>query len=316
MSGAEKVLVILNPIAGHGRSGKLMPALTDMLNRSGIEFRLTVTEHAGHAREIVATHDLGDFGIIAAMGGDGTFSEVVDGLLTRFPQGLPPHLKVAAIPSGTGNDFLGGSSLSTDWEGAVRGLEAPVVRRVDVLQVRDAASFRRYAANCFGIGFDALVTSKVTERGTGKIGPLGYMVEAFRGLVSFSPVEVRIERAGDVLGTYRDLWLLGITNSQQYGGGMRINPGARIDDGLFNYAFLHGVPRRNLVGLIFLARSGKHVGREGVVMDVARELSVDAPEGFPCHIDGDTAHVRYPVVVEALPGALPLVVPDVDRAKR
>jgi len=117
---------------------------------------------------------------------------------------------------------------------------------------------------------------------------------------------IGIDDAGPV---ERDrMWLLSVTSGEMYGGGMKVNPGAKIDDGLLNWAMLHGVPRRALFGLVFLVRSGKHVGKPGVLMGTAARLSVDAPEGFPCHVDGDTVRVTYPVTVRVLAGALPIVV--------
>jgi YegS/Rv2252/BmrU family lipid kinase len=308
MAASGRVLVILNPIAGYGRSGKLIPQVTERLRQNGIEFQIVLTERRGHAQELAATTDLDDFGVVASTGGDGTFSEVVNGLMARFGGRVPLGIKVAAIPMGTGNDFLWGSHLSTKWTDAVDALKNPVTHPVDVFEVTDAAGLHRYAANCVGIGFDAYVARRVAQLGTGKIGPLGYMVEAFRGLLHFNPEASKVQVSGGPAADCERMWLLAVTNSEKYGGGMQVCPGARFDDGLLNYALLHGVPRRNLVGLILLVRSGKHVGKPGVVMGSAAEVSVRVSQGFPCHVDGDTVDVTYPVTVKVLPGVLPFVV--------
>jgi diacylglycerol kinase (ATP) len=317
--GAGKVLVILNPVAGYGRSGKLRPLVEERLKAHGVDFEIVETDRRGHAVELAAAAATGGFGMVVAMGGDGTLSEVLHGLITS--QGspgsphLPPGLKVAVIPSGTGNDFLSGSNLLTNWEDAVGSLVDPVTRQVDVLQLTDASGFRRYVANSVGIGYDAYVAKRVAELGTQKIGSLSYMVEALRGLLYFNPAPARIA-SGDGPGKmYDGLWLFAVTNSEKFGGGMRVSPGARIDDGVLNYAFLHGVPRRSLVSLIFLVRSGKHAGKPGVVMDTADCVTIDVPEGFPCHVDGDTVDVKYPVSIRVLPGILPFVVGGAPAAR-
>lgn len=308
MAVSDKVLIILNPVAGHGKSGNLRPQVEERLRKNGVEFETILTERPGHAKELAATAHLNGFRVIAAMGGDGTLSEVVNGMFTRYDGRIPEDLKLAAIPSGTGNDFLGGSGISTEWEDAVDALAAPQFRRVDVLEVSDSNGFRRYAANCLGAGYDAYVTGKVTSRGTGKVGPLGYMVEALRGLFVFSPAGMKVSVSGGPATHYDRVWLFSITNSEKYGGGMKVNPGAKIDDGRLNYAMLHSVPRRNLFSLVFLVRSGKHAGKPGVLMDTATGIELDAPQGFPCHVDGDTVRVTYPVTVKVLAGALPFVV--------
>ena len=308
MSASNKVLIIHNPIAGHGRSAKILPQVKERLTQSGIDFRVMVTERRGHAEELAKAADFDGFGIVASMGGDGTLSEVVNGLMVRFGGSIPRDLKVAVIPSGTGNDLLGGSGLPLEWENWVDVLRYPVTRPVDVFRVTDSGGFSRYAVNCFGIGFDAYVTRRVTQLGTAKIGPLSYMVEALRGLLHFDPRPCTVSPEGLPSQRHEKMWLLGVVNSKQYGGGMRICPGARFDDGLLNYALLRDIPRRDLVRLVFLVRSGKHVGKPGVELGSAPRVRLDAPEGFPCHVDGDTVDVKYPVTVEALQGALPLVV--------
>lgn len=304
----DKVLIILNPVAGHGRSLTLRPQVEERLRRHGIEFQTILTERPGHAQELAATAHLNGFRTIAAMGGDGTLSEVVNGMFTRYDGSIPADLKMAAIPSGTGNDFLGGSGLSTDWEEAVDALVEPRIKRVDVFEVSDSKSFRRYAANSLGFGYDAYVTGKVSQRGTGKVGPLGYMVEALRGILEFKPASAKVSLDGAAPKEYRQVWLFAVTNSEKFGGGMKVNPGAEIGDGLLNHAMLHGVPRRSLLPLVFMVRSGKHVGKPGVLMGTAREVVLDVPQGFPGHVDGDTVNVTYPVTVRVLAGALPFVV--------
>lgn len=308
MVAPEKTLIILNPVAGHGRSLALRPQVEYRLKKNGVEFETVLTERPGHALELAADAYQNGYRTIAAMGGDGTLSEVVNGMFTRYDGRIPEDLKLAVIPAGTGNDFLGGGGFSTDWTHAVDALAAPSLREVDVLEVSDSQGFRRYAANSLGFGYDAYVTGNVNKRGTGRVGPIGYMVEALRDLFVFNPGKftIGIDDAGPV---ERDrMWLLSVTSGEMYGGGMKVNPGAKIDDGLLNWAMLHGVPRRALFGLVFLVRSGKHVGKPGVLMGTAARLSVDAPEGFPCHVDGDTVRVTYPVTVRVLAGALPIVV--------
>ena len=310
MSGSDKVLIILNPVAGHGKSKRMMPEVIKRLRGNGVDFEVVETAGPGHAVEIAAAATGNGFGVIAAMGGDGTLSEVLHGLLYNEEEpAVPrfPRLKVAVIPSGTGNDFLGGSDLLTGWEAAVDSLANPVVRQVDVLRLTDSSGLCRYVANSVGIGYDAYVVKRMGELGTRKIGKLSYMVEALRGLLYFNPVAAEVLTGDAPAKSYQELWLFAVTNSEKFGGGMRVCPGAKIDDGILNSAFLYGVPRRSLVGLIFLVRAGKHVGKPGVVMQTGTRVTINVPEGFPCHVDGDTVDVKYPVTIDILPGLLPLV---------
>lgn len=64
---------------------------------------------------------------------------------------------------------------------------------------------------------------------------------------------------------------------------------------------------KNLLPLVLLVRSGKHVGREGVVLKAATSIELSAPDGFPCHADGDIVDVRFPMKVQVIPKAVPFV---------
>jgi len=302
-----KVLIIANPVAGHGRTKKRLPAVRSALDEIGIPYDVVETEHRGHATEISRAAAANGYSVLAAMGGDGTLSEVVNGLMEASEGGREKPVKLAVIPSGTGNDFAVGSGLFATWEEAVRALLRPNVKYMDVFQFSDSAGLSRCVVNSVGVGYDAYVVKRVSELGSRKIGGLSYMYEALRGLFFFGPARLSLSFDDEPEVQYEKTWLCAITNSAIFGGGLKVNPGALTDDGRMNVAFLQGVPRRGLLPLILLVRSGKHVGKKGVVMRDASAIKLSAPDGFPCHVDGDTVDVRFPVTVRVLPGALPFV---------
>lgn len=302
-----KVLVIANPVAGHGKTKKRLPAVRSALEQMGIPHDVVETERRGHALEISKAAAANGYSILAAMGGDGTLSEVVNGLMETREEGSGTPVKVGVIPSGTGNDFAVGSGLSGTWEEAVQALAGPNVRYMDVLQFYDSGGLKRYVVNSVGIGYDAYVVKRVAESSSRKIGGLSYMYEAIRGLFFFGPGRMMVSLDGEAQAQYDETWLCAITNSEKFGGGIKVNPGALPDDGRLNVALLHGVPRRGLLPLIFLGRSGKHVGRKGVVLRDGSCLELWAPDGFPCHVDGETVSARFPVKVQVFPRVLPFV---------
>lgn len=300
----DKIRLILNPIAGHGRSVKVLQGVSNILDSKGVSYDVVESKRPGHALEIAReSADLG-YGVIAAVGGDGTVSEVANGILASGVKGS----KMAVIPAGTGNDFVGGNRLFSGWEDASRALCSPEsVKNMDVFSLRDSAGYSKYVINSFGTGFDAYVVKRVAELGSRKIGPLGYMLEAFRGLFAFNPGRFEVTSEGDER-VHERVWMFAIVNSERFGGGMLVSPGASSFDGKMNVCFLSNVSRLQIVRLIVLVRSGKHIGRPGVSCGESREVSIAAPEGFPCHVDGDTVDVTYPIKVTVIPGALPLIV--------
>lgn len=300
----KKIRLVLNPIAGRGRSVKVLSGVRHVLDAKGIVYDVAESKWPGHAIEIARQSADSGYGVIAAIGGDGTVGEVVNGVLESGVKGV----KMAVIPAGTGNDFVGGNRLFQGWEDAAEALaSSDHVRSLDVLSFSDAVGHSRFVTNSVGAGFDAYVVKRVAELGSRKIGHLSYMLEAVRGLFIFKPGRFRVSVDG-FDKTHERVWLFAVVNSERFGGGMRVSPGASSFDGKIDVCFLSDVSRSQIVRLIMLVRSGKHVGRPGVNICEAQEVQIDAPEGFPCHVDGDTVDVTYPVKVKVVPGALPLIV--------
>ncbi len=316
-----KICIVLNPEAGHGKAKRLLPLVMKAFGSQGIVPHVLTSQRRRHPEELAREACRQEYKVVVAMGGDGTVGEVVNGILTS---GIP-GVAMGVIPAGTGNDFTAGNNLFDGWESATRALFKPRFGKVDVFLVQDSAGFSRYAVNSIGMGYDAYVVKRVAELGSRKIGHLSYMLEAFRGLFAFNPatlgIGVRDDSGGEraCSGPVQDrenVWLFAITNSERFGGGMKVSPGANCWDGRLDYAYLAGIPRYALVRLIFLVRSGKHIGRPGVFRGQATQVSVQAPRGFPCHLDGDTVDAVYPVTVKVLPGALPLVVEGTNSSER
>jgi len=299
----DKIRLILNPTAGHGRAVKVLQGVRDMLDSRGAAYDVAESKRPGHALEIAReSADLG-YNVIAAVGGDGTVGEVANGILESGVRGV----KMAVIPAGTGNDFVGGNKLFGGWEEAAQALASPqVLRGIDVLSFRDASGYSKYVINSIGTGFDAYVVKRVSELGSRKIGRLSYMLEAFRGLFVFNPGRFEVSSDGNVQ-VRENVWLFAIVNSERFGGGMLVAPGASSCDGKMNVCSLSDVSRSQIVPLIVLVRSGKHLGRPGVSCTEAKEVQISGPEGFPCHLDGDTVDVTFPFTVKVIPGALTVI---------
>lgn len=300
-----KICIVLNPEAGHGKAQRLLPLIIDAFGSQGIVPQVMVSRGPRHPEELARQACEQEYKMVVAMGGDGTVGEVANRILTS---GIP-GVAMGVIPAGTGNDFAVGNSLVEGWESAVRVLSKPSFKRMDVLRFQDDAGFSRYATNSIGMGYDAYVVKRVAELGSRRFGPISYMVEAFRGLLTFSPATLGIKIGDDGPGQDSEgVWLFAITNSEKFGGGLKVSPGASSWDGKLDYAYLAGVRRMALIRLILLVKSGNHVGRPGVFRGQSSEITVQAPRGFPCHIDGDTVDAVYPVTVKVLPGKLPVVV--------
>ena len=101
---AARIKVILNPYSNRGLAGQARDRITQALTRVGVEFDLVETEAGGHGMELAleACHE--GYTTIVAAGGDGTISEVMNGM-AQVTDAMDPVGKLGIIPIGTGNDF-------------------------------------------------------------------------------------------------------------------------------------------------------------------------------------------------------------------
>lgn len=302
MQGGKFCLVI-NPAAGHGRSAKLLPEVELALKARGLSFDVALTSGPGHAVEIARQAAESGYAAVVAMGGDGTLEEVINGVLSS----ANPRIAVGTIPSGTGNDFACGNDLFSHWSHALDALKAPRRVQMDVLRVTDSAGFSKWAINSVGFGFDAYVVQRVQRHGSKKFGRLSYFIEAFRGAFDFTLNTLRVHIDG-VQNVMSRAWLLAITNTRRYGGGMKVCPEASSSDGKLDALLVHGISRWYVLRVLPLVFQGKHIGKKGVRVEQAREIEIHAAPGFPCHMDGDLVDLVYPVKVTVDPARVEFLV--------
>ena len=116
----SKWLVIVNPAASVGKSGKDWPIIKEILVNEGIEFDEVITEYPRHAIEIVrnAIVEQG-YRKFISVGGDGTNNEVINGI---FTQDVVPttEITMATIPVGTGNDWRRTFDFPLDYQKVIK----------------------------------------------------------------------------------------------------------------------------------------------------------------------------------------------------
>jgi diacylglycerol kinase family enzyme len=118
------VLVIYNPFSGNGRAQASLDAIRAPLERANIRIEVAPTQFPRHAFEMARDRDFSAFDCLMICGGDGTFHEVLNGLMNR-PQGLTNTPPVAIIPGGTGNSCA-----------VSMGIDDPAVAVQAVIQAR------------------------------------------------------------------------------------------------------------------------------------------------------------------------------------
>lgn len=287
----RRVLVVANPVSGRGRGERAARILIEGFERRGVAAELLATGGRGDAARLLQAAGPAD--LVVAVGGDGTLSEVLRGL-------ADPSTPVGLLPCGTANVLAHGLRLPMDPERALETFLGPRRQRLDVARVGT-----RYAHLVVGIGFDALTVYEVEARRRGAITKWNYVSAALRALQRYRPVPLRVRIDDEELES--PVGLVWISNAAHYADLLRLDRGARLDDGSWE-VYLFPTGRLPELALAFLR--GLVTGLPGgrITMRRARKVSISADEPVRVQVDGDSFGTT-PLEFELLPQAFQLVVP-------
>jgi YegS/Rv2252/BmrU family lipid kinase len=292
-----RLLVLYNPTAGRGRVRKRMPAVGAELRSLGAEVELYATSSAADLSRAAgeASRD-SSVDRVVVCGGDGS----VHHALREFDL---ERGTMAILPLGSGDDFATVNEIPKDVHAACALAVRGAVREVDVA----TANGIRYAGVA-GLGFDSEVNeyaNSIHYLG----GSLVYVYATLRLLPRFQPHRVSIDGAA-----MTPIMFAAIGNSRQYGGGIRIVPDAKMDDGLLDACIVHETSRMQLLMTMPRAYSGAHVRKEYV--EVRREASFAFAAEETLHVYGDGEYITdTPVRFGVEKGKLRVVAPALPSAQ-
>lgn len=302
-----RALLVHNPSAAGGRSGKLLPAVLERLRSVGVEVEVHRTRSLSDAC-LAARQAATSVGVVVAMGGDGTVGACAEGLAdARIANARVASVadfedaRVAAlgvVPAGAGNDAARNLGLPfADPLAAAAMLPRLQPRLADLVRAG-----RRCVLNAGGAGFDAEVSRIANQRLSRAPARLRYVGAVLAELALARPAGFRLSLDGHVLQT--SAWLIAVANSQSYGGGMRIAPTARMDDGLLDVVVVGGeLSKPGFLATFPKVFSGRHLEHPAVQVHRAARVQLEADRPVAVHLDGEPAGT-VPASFEVMAGAI------------
>ena len=268
--------------------------------------------------------------VILIFGGDGTIHRHLHQLVKL---GLP----VLVVPAGSGNDFARALGLRNVKDSiaasqsfrAEQSLEAANVRVIDLgtitplespsgteltnLSRNSGLGTKNYFCSVAGIGLDGEVARRANKLPRWLRGNGGYALSLAPALFHFAPLPMKIftqERNGD-WSTRSDqpTMLAAFANSGIYGGGMKIAPRAKLDDGQLDVCVIAGMDPFKLACLFPTVYFGRHLDIRNVNYFQAARLRVETERPVEVYADGEWV-CRTPIEVVVEPGALKVIVPS------
>ena len=302
----DKPVLVVNRRSGGGLSDRRWAALQAPLTDGLGPFDVRFTECTGDGRRLAMEEAEAGRRLVVALGGDGTISEVADGLMAARPN---PDMGI--VPRGTGGDFRRMLGLPEKIEEAARKVREAPAHAIDVGRVtfvgHDGAPAVRHFVNIASFGFSAEAGARANrshKRFGAKIAFVGALVKS---LASYENVEVNIS-VDDGPRQRRTLLLGAVGNGAFFGGGMKICPGSTLDDGLFDIVLVGDYGRFFVLGQFNRLYAGTHLELEHVHAMRGRKVEVTPVEGSaPINLDVDgESPGTLPATFEILPKALRL----------
>lgn len=301
-----RIAVVRNPNAG-GRAGQKQwaPLLAAFSNRFP-DLEIHESRSSGDARRLARELAAGPYDLLVVAGGDGTISDVVDGVLMS----TNPDMPLAFLPTGTGCDFIRNFNLPSDPAALAEHIAQAPLRKIDagLLISRDAEGNeqRRHFANITSVGISGEIVEAVNAPGRRRIlnGPIRFLFHSALAILRYRPYDFEVLIDG-MRVHHGKLALTAIANGGWFGGGMHITPDADVADGLFEIAVMREEKVLGLLNLLGRLHSAGHVGHPLLSFHKGRrvELRPRDPARFPVDVDGETA-IRGGFIAEILPGVL------------
>ncbi len=312
----NRVLVIINPMAGRGRAAQAWPQVAAALVKAGILYD-DIRTRRPHDATTLAEHAVDDYDVVIAVGGDGTAHEVANGLLAAAKGG--PTLPMAVIPLGHSNDFArmllpdAQPGHTLDIAAAVLGIARRATRFFDVARVISDVAHPLlgegplYMLNSLTVGLGAhLIHGRDTAPRYYSDASVAMLSMGRAVLKAKSPVIALRINDGMPVSLYSPL--VAVMNGRCAAGTFWMAPLADPTDGKLDIYTTPDLSRLSLVGLVPRLMKGTHHGSKQFTYQQARRITLMAKEPLAVEVDGELSlEHAHRLEIETLPGALTIL---------
>ena len=213
-----KCVAIINPKSGKGFSSKHEEKIKSILKEYGYESKIIFTKKRGHATSIIKSLD-NDIDLVISMGGDGTFSEVMNGNLKR-----EKPLVISHLPLGTTNDIGHMSGLVSNLYTNLKLILSGEIMNIDVGLINNHAF--TYVAS---YGKFMEIPYETPHELKKRLGWLAYAVEILKQIFNKIPKH-SIEFVVDGEKHYGNYTFIIISNANHIGGINNFYREMKLDD--------------------------------------------------------------------------------------
>lgn len=293
----------MNPCAGTKKANKYLTDILVLFGKNGYNTSVYMSEAAGDAKQY-AKENAKNFDLIVAIGGDGTFNEVVAGVLKSGAD-----VTIGYIPAGSTNDFANSLKLSKNILKAADDIMSGTATQIDIGSF-NGRNFSYVAS--FGAFTEASYKTPQNLKNT--LGHLAYAFEGIKDIANLKSKHLRIT-ADDVV--IEDDFMFGaICNSTSVGGVINLDPKmVDLSDGMFELLLIRLPKDLFELNEMVVALSSKKYKTKMITFISAKNITIETKEDINWTLDGEYAYGEEIIKVENLNKAIKIITNNSERKK-
>lgn len=292
MEKTKNLLLIMNPCAGTKKANKYLTDILVLFGKNGYNNTVYLTEAAGDAKRY-AKENASNFDLIVAIGGDGTFNEIVAGVLKSGAD-----VEIGYIPAGSTNDFANSLKLSKNILKAAADIMDGTAEEIDM------GSFNgRIFSYVASFGAFTEVSYKTPQNVKNTLGHLAYAFEGIKDIANLKSKHLRFVADGIVI---EDDFVFGaICNSTSVGGVINLDPKiVDLSDGMLELLLIRLPKDLFELNEIVIALSTKKYNTKMITFMSAKSITIETPENINWTLDGEYAYGEEVIRVENINKAI------------
>lgn len=291
----SSIIVIANPVAKKATSQKFDIAY-HYLKSKGYKIEMTFTERKGHA-EYIAKDSLKKSPLmIVVAGGDGTFNEVINGLVGS-------DVPIAILPLGTTNVLAKEIGIPENIREAIEFFLSRSPRNISLGKIvitHHPSPITRYFVLMAGIGFDGEAVFGLNERLKRISGKGAYIFSGVKTLFRFNPIDLKFDIDGRVFLGHSAV----VSKAAKYGGNFKITPDANITEPAFYVCIFKGKRRIDIIKYVFGILLSVHLRFKDIEYLKAKNIQIQGEAHI--QMDGDYFETT-PAQIEVVPNIVKLI---------
>ena len=301
--------VIINPCSGKRIFRRRLKSLQAALHVCGQTFELQLTQHEGHAVELTQQAINQGYKQLIVIGGDGTLNEVINGVFSSGCNSTE-EITIAAIPSGTGNDWIRQWNISSKTN-LIEYLRSGKRMSIDVGVITETESPKKrqhYFLNAVGLGFDGDVVYResIVRKCVGAHF-WTYLVSVFISVFKLHYKQLCIETEQEHIKG--DVLTICIGNGCYTGGGLMQTPKANPCDGMFDMMLVQRIRISDIPSLLNALLKRRIDLHPSVKIIRSNSISISAMQPVRCETDGILLNMDFPIEIKLLHNKIRFLIP-------